>query len=280
MRRREHALGHWRHTGGRHRFALDLLTHRVWDYDQDAYVHRVLRGAAHAGGKEAEAPPPPRDGGEQWRPRGGGGGDREGRSGGEACSCGSEPQLEQLVSPDKRETMATEYSELLSGQLASQTAFFDEAITAVRIEAAAALSRLELRAAELRGERLAVDSRVEAAAARLAAAQAEAAAGAAFFATALDEARQARIESSQLLKAQEKHRSEHRAATAAAAAAAAEAAEVEAGLLQQCSDLEEHLRRAQQIAEAPEEVRRELAAGTIGTTDADPPARARRGRRR
>lgn len=51
-----HAASHYRETG--HCYALQLGSHRVWDYKGDNFVHRLLQNKADGKLVAAEGPPP------------------------------------------------------------------------------------------------------------------------------------------------------------------------------------------------------------------------------
>jgi len=113
---RAHAYAHYSRTT--HLYALELETQRVWDYAADGYVHRLIQNKAD--GKLVELPSAASAIGSQ-APRGAGG-DRRG------------PSREDALSAEKIEAIGIEYSYLLTSQLDSQRAFYEEQIADLRVE--------------------------------------------------------------------------------------------------------------------------------------------------
>lgn len=100
----KHAYKHYEQSG--HTFALDLESQRVWDYDRDCYVHRIIANGSSGSEKLVELP---------------------GRRG--------EGQMTALEDADqdldiaKRENLAFEYTQLLTSQLESQRVYFEDQVT-------------------------------------------------------------------------------------------------------------------------------------------------------
>lgn len=94
-----HAFDHWKETS--HAFAMDLTSQRVWDYDGDAYVHRIIQ--SKPGGKLLELPAADH-------------------------SALDPPDWEDAVPREKLENMSVEYTHLLTSQLESQRAYFEEIV--------------------------------------------------------------------------------------------------------------------------------------------------------
>ncbi|KZT71951.1 zf-UBP-domain-containing protein [Daedalea quercina L-15889] len=113
---RAHAYGHYSSTT--HLYALELETQRVWDYAGDGYVHRLIQNKAD--GKLVELPSAASAIGSQASR--GGAGDRRG------------PSLEDALSAEKIEAIGIEYSYLLTSQLDSQRAFYEEQIANLRVQ--------------------------------------------------------------------------------------------------------------------------------------------------
>ena len=118
-----HAFAHHEATG--HRFAMDLATQRVWDYDADGYVHRILQSLPD--GKlvalpHASDPGAPASDGSLSRSAGaaGGGDDMD------------------AVPRAKLDAMAQEYAGLLTSQLDSQRAYFEQQLARASDTAAGA----------------------------------------------------------------------------------------------------------------------------------------------
>ncbi|RPA72378.1 zf-UBP-domain-containing protein [Ascobolus immersus RN42] len=95
-----HAYAHFQST--QHSYAMDLDTQRVWDYLGDGYVHRLLQNKSD--GKLVELP-------SSSRPYGGG-----------------EEYEQDSVPVEKVEKMTMEYTHLLSSQLDSQRAYYEEIV--------------------------------------------------------------------------------------------------------------------------------------------------------
>lgn len=94
-----HAFAHYGQTS--HAFAMDLATQRVWDYVGDAYVHRIIQSKSD--GKLVELPAADN-------------------------SALEPPDMEDAVPREKLENMSVEYTHLLTSQLESQRAYFEEIV--------------------------------------------------------------------------------------------------------------------------------------------------------
>ncbi|KAF3905378.1 hypothetical protein ABW21_db0203459 [Orbilia brochopaga] len=110
----KHAYGHYEQT--QHCFAMDIETQRVWDYDSDQYVHRLVQNKSD--GKLVELPSGRRDG-----------------------------NTEELY--DKLDNIGMEYTYLLTSQLDSQRIYFEERVLAAADKAATAARRAEETAEQL-----------------------------------------------------------------------------------------------------------------------------------
>lgn len=111
-----HAYGHYARTT--HLYALELETQRVWDYAGDGYVHRLIQNKAD--GKLVELPSAASTVGSQGSR--GVTGDHRG------------PSLEDALGAEKIEAIGIEYSYLLTSQLDSQRAFYEEQIADLRLQ--------------------------------------------------------------------------------------------------------------------------------------------------
>ena len=96
-----HAFAHYKETT--HAFAIDLGTQRVWDYVGDAYVHRIIQSKTD--GKLVELPAADDD-----------------------TSALDPPDFADAVPREKLENMSVEYTHLLTSQLESQRAYFEEVV--------------------------------------------------------------------------------------------------------------------------------------------------------
>ncbi|KAJ1706746.1 RING and UBP finger domain protein [Aspergillus flavus AF70] len=94
-----HAFDHYKETS--HAFAMDLATQRVWDYVGDAYVHRIIQSKTD--GKLVELPAADN-------------------------SALDPPDWTDAVPREKLENMSVEYTHLLTSQLESQRAYFEEIV--------------------------------------------------------------------------------------------------------------------------------------------------------
>ncbi|KAJ6032707.1 hypothetical protein N7540_003439 [Penicillium herquei] len=93
-----HAFEHWKQSA--HAFAMDLTSQRVWDYVGDAYVHRIIQSKTD--GKLVELPA--------------------------ADNSALDPDWADAVPREKLENMSVEYTHLLTSQLESQRAYFEEVV--------------------------------------------------------------------------------------------------------------------------------------------------------
>ncbi|KAJ5466962.1 hypothetical protein N7475_004714 [Penicillium sp. IBT 31633x] len=94
-----HAFDHWKETA--HAFSMDLNSQRVWDYVGDAYVHRIIQNKTD--GKLLELPAAD-------------------------YSALDPPDWGDAVPREKLENMSIEYTHLLTSQLESQRAYFEEVV--------------------------------------------------------------------------------------------------------------------------------------------------------
>lgn len=116
-----HAFAHFKETS--HAFAMDLSTQRVWDYVSDAYVHRIIQSKTD--GKLVELPAADN-------------------------SALDPPDWTDAVPREKLENMSVEYTHLLTSQLESQRAYFEEIVerAADKASKASAAASAALAAAE------------------------------------------------------------------------------------------------------------------------------------
>ncbi|KAJ5959200.1 uncharacterized protein N7479_006350 [Penicillium vulpinum] len=125
-----HAFAHWKETA--HAFSMDLTTQRVWDYVGDAYVHRIIQNKTD--GKLLELPAADH-------------------------SALDPPDWGDAVPREKLENMSIEYTHLLTSQLESQRAYFEEVVEravdkASQASAAAAEAEINASSASARLEEL------------------------------------------------------------------------------------------------------------------------------
>ncbi|KAJ5867905.1 hypothetical protein N7534_002458 [Penicillium rubens] len=125
-----HAFAHWKETA--HAFSMDLTSQRVWDYVGDAYVHRIIQNKTD--GKLLELPAAD-------------------------YSALDPPDWGDAVPREKLENMSIEYTHLLTSQLESQRAYFEEVVEravdkASQASAAAAVAEVNASSATSRLEEL------------------------------------------------------------------------------------------------------------------------------
>ncbi|VDC00970.1 unnamed protein product [Peniophora sp. CBMAI 1063] len=121
---RAHAHAHYLATS--HLYALELETQRTWDYAADTYVHRLIQNKAD--GKLVELPSASMASTISGTTQGGG------------------PSTADGLTAEKIEAIGIEYSYLLSNQLDTQRAFYEDQMRALRTqldEVRTAVSRLE-----------------------------------------------------------------------------------------------------------------------------------------
>ncbi|KAL7924623.1 zf-UBP domain-containing protein [Trichoderma austrokoningii] len=95
-----HAKDHWKDTA--HCFALELETQYVWDYAGDMWVHRLIRDKGD--GKVVELPMRSND------------------------TANSEGEEDDVIPRAKLQTIGLEYTHLITSQLESQRAYYEEMI--------------------------------------------------------------------------------------------------------------------------------------------------------
>ncbi|PVF99881.1 zf-UBP-domain-containing protein, partial [Serendipita vermifera] len=125
---RAHAHAHYQLTT--HLYALELETQRVWDYAGDAYVHRLIQNRAD--GKLVELPSA-------------------------SITTGSVTDNSRALGPgpsdamaaEKIEAIGIEYSYLLTSQLDSQRAFYEEQLETMKEQLSSAFTKLDLQSKEM-----------------------------------------------------------------------------------------------------------------------------------
>ncbi|QRV88958.1 BRCA1-associated protein [Ceratobasidium sp. AG-Ba] len=122
---RAHAHAH--HESSAHLYALELATQRVWDYAGDGYVHRLIHNRAD--GKLVELPSLPGSS----HVLNGSGGNRDSTLG---------PGPDDMRAAEKVEAVGLEYANLITSQLDSQRAYFEE--QAAELRAAVDTAQTEL----------------------------------------------------------------------------------------------------------------------------------------
>ncbi|POS86923.1 hypothetical protein EPUL_002903, partial [Erysiphe pulchra] len=116
-----HAKDHWKQSA--HCFALEIETQYVWDYAEDAWVHRLIRGK----GEDSKLIEPT-----QEQPL-------LVSNDGTPQSLGSDGDL---VSRNKLEILGIEYTHLLTSQLESQREYYEDLINKSAVEATNASSAI------------------------------------------------------------------------------------------------------------------------------------------
>lgn len=97
-----HAFAHYRQTS--HCYTLDVATERVWDYASDGYVHQIMPNKSD--GKMVDLNPV--------------------MSGAAGSTNNANP--EDHLPRDKMESMALEYTHMITSQLESQRMYFEELV--------------------------------------------------------------------------------------------------------------------------------------------------------
>ncbi|PTB44007.1 uncharacterized protein TrAFT101_002570 [Trichoderma asperellum] len=120
-----HAKDHWKDTA--HCFALELETQYVWDYAGDMWVHRLIRDKGD--GKVVELPMRSND------------------------TANSEGEEDDVVPRAKLQTIGLEYTHLITSQLESQRAYYEEMINKM-VDKASRFSATAEKAAEQASEAL------------------------------------------------------------------------------------------------------------------------------
>ncbi|KDQ19183.1 hypothetical protein BOTBODRAFT_28668 [Botryobasidium botryosum FD-172 SS1] len=144
---RAHAHEHY--TSTMHLYALELETQRVWDYAGDGYVHRLIQNRAD--GKLVELPSAATSMGTSER-------------GGTGTGTGTGPSQADALAAEKVEAIGIEYSYLLTSQLDTQRAYYEEQTANLEGQLLDATGQLAKVSAELeRSTREARESREEAA---------------------------------------------------------------------------------------------------------------------
>jgi BRCA1-associated protein len=122
-----HAKEHWKETA--HNYALEIETQHVWDYAGDLWVHRLIQ--TKGDGKLVELP-------SNRRLSNGFGGSREYR----------EVENVDMVPRVKLENIGIEYTSLLTSQLESQRAYYEDIVKKAVSKASAASKTAEAAAAK------------------------------------------------------------------------------------------------------------------------------------
>jgi BRCA1-associated protein len=125
---RAHAHAHYELTT--HLYALELETQRVWDYAGDAYVHRLIQNRAD--GKLVELPSASITAGsgvDSFRALG--------------------PGPADTMAAEKVEAIGIEYSYLLTSQLDSQRAYYEEQLDTMKEQLSSAYAKMDIRAKEV-----------------------------------------------------------------------------------------------------------------------------------
>lgn len=111
-----HAFAHYEATN--HTYAMDVVSQHVWDYAGDGYVHRLIQNKAD--GKLVDLPASAHAGGLK--------------------NAGMTGYANDTVPREKLDNMGMEYAYLLTSQLESQRAYFEEQVERAADKAAKAAS--------------------------------------------------------------------------------------------------------------------------------------------
>jgi BRCA1-associated protein len=156
-----HAHRHFQETG--HLYSLELETQRVWDYAGDGYVHRLIQSKAEFKSLDEGGPTPKsyrdstfKQGSYGMEPSSSKSGVADRRNSSNAAGADME---------DKMEALGLEYSNLLSTQLESQRAFYEDQVHTYqrKMESSQSTSQQnEVALQEAQRERDALRQRIEA----------------------------------------------------------------------------------------------------------------------
>ena len=116
-----HAHRHHEETG--HLYSLELETQRVWDYAGDGYVHRLIQNKAESKAVD-EGGPTPKD----YRSITSANGSQQMEASGSAAGQSGSKGPGMTEVEEKVEAIGLEYSHLLSTQLESQRAFYEDQV--------------------------------------------------------------------------------------------------------------------------------------------------------
>ena len=137
-----HAFAHYEASG--HCFAMDMDTQRVWDYGRDGYVHRILQDKSN--GKFLELEPS-----NTFPHPGTNGPDSDHSSTATTTAAANNDSTTSnysgysgdMVPQEKLHTITLEYTALLTSQLESQRAYFEDVVARTADKAALATSTAE-----------------------------------------------------------------------------------------------------------------------------------------
>ena len=122
-----HAFAHQESSG--HCFAMDMSTQRIWDYGRDGYVHRILQDKSNGKFMELDPSSPTSDEQRDDRP-----------------FLGAD---DEMVPQNKLHTLEMEYTALLTSQLESQRAYFEDVVARTADKASAATSSVDALSAQV-----------------------------------------------------------------------------------------------------------------------------------
>lgn len=132
-----HAKEHFKKTG--HNFSLELETQYIWDYADDAWVHRLLRSKGDSKVVDFSSSAP------------GGGRPRAARASGSAGGNAADAAADDdMVPRSKLDHIGLEYTHLMTSQLESQRMYFEEMVNKAADKAAKAAAAAESASASAR----------------------------------------------------------------------------------------------------------------------------------
>ncbi|KAI5082038.1 hypothetical protein GOP47_0001781 [Adiantum capillus-veneris] len=129
-----HAIRHWKES--QHCYSLEVETQRVWDYVGDGYVHRLIQSKTD--GKLVELNAPCRDGSDECG----------------SCECSHGSGMAEAIINSKRDGIAAEYTQLLTGQLDKQRQYFEGLLTEAKKERDLAISEAVEKAGSLKLQKM------------------------------------------------------------------------------------------------------------------------------
>lgn len=132
-----HAYAHYEETS--HCYAMDIATQHVWDYAGDGYVHRLIQSKP-----DFSTTPAPSTGKDKHTPKEASSGLIDvGATNTRHENQAYRVEAEDMVPREKMETMANEYTYLLTSQLEGQRRYFEEQVERAVDKAALASSAAE-----------------------------------------------------------------------------------------------------------------------------------------
>eukprot|EP00039_Didymoeca_costata_P016947 m.309475 g.309475 ORF g.309475 m.309475 type:complete len:581 (-) comp16473_c0_seq45:4437-6179(-) len=275
-----HALEHCSETNMRHRLVLQLDPLCVWDYCQDRYIHRaalepprIANEASGRLGKDVGARPPGLDQTVEYS-------HGETAANGDSWNHNGDFGLQKFVDHSKRESIALEYVELLSNQLESQKRYFLDRIHSIQCRAAEEKSKLETDVASLGSECELLEKQIQEQERSSLEVSKHLDEKRNAFAGALKDMQLQRSRSANFIAKQNEWKSLMSTKKKEHESTMREMQEELSMLEQQVSDIREHIAKRDEIAKAPESLRKEIQEGHLATMESPQNSGVKQGRKR